>query len=155
LLALSRGGRVGTGRGEQLAILSSFCYATFSLALAISRKRNSPSQSLFWMSLGSLLTLSVLEVVERQPLSGFSGLAWLSLFGLGFVVQFIAWLAINHGIVAIPIALGALALGFQQITTPFLAAWLLNEPLRPLGMFGGLMIVFGVYFVAIGVRRKS
>jgi drug/metabolite transporter (DMT)-like permease len=155
LLALSRGGRVGTGRGEQLAILSSFCYATFSLALAIARKRNSASQSLFWMSLGSLLTLGVIELVERQPLTGFSGLAWLSLFGLGFVVQFVAWLAINHGIVAIPIALGALALGFQQITTPFLAAWLLDEPLRPLGMFGGLLIVVGVYFVAIGVRRKT
>jgi drug/metabolite transporter (DMT)-like permease len=46
--------------------------------------------------------------------------------------------------------LGQLALGFQQVATPFLAAWLLAEPLRPLGMLGGGIIVFGIYLVAKG-----
>jgi drug/metabolite transporter (DMT)-like permease len=78
----------------------------------------------------------------------------VGLVGLGLVVQLFAWLMINSGIASIPIALGTLALGFQQVGTPFLAAWLLDEPLRPLGLLGGAFIVTGIYFVATGVSAR-
>jgi drug/metabolite transporter (DMT)-like permease len=157
VLAMARGARVGSGRGEILAICASLCYAGFSLALARARRRNTAQQSLLWMSVGSLLTFVLLELAERQPLVGFTAHAWFGLFGLGVVVQLLAWLMINNGIAHVPIALGALALGSQQVATPFLAAWLLDEPLRPLGLVGGSIIMVGIYLVATGVRspRRS
>jgi drug/metabolite transporter (DMT)-like permease len=155
LLALARGARVGDGKGECFAILASFCYAAFSLAIARSRKQISARQALLWMSIGSLTAFLALEAVERNPLSGFSSLAWLGFVGLGVVVQFIAWLSINSGLGRINIALGALGLSFQQVATPILAVWLLNEPIRPLGILGGMIIVAGIYLVATGEAGKK
>ena len=150
LLALARGARVGTGQGELLAILASLCYATFSLSISVSRRRISARQSLFWMSAGSLATFAVLESWLREPLSGYSSLGWAGLLGLGVVIQLFAWLLINRGLGRINIALGTLGLSIQQVATPFFAAWLLHEPLRLVGMFGGTLIVAGIYLVATG-----
>jgi len=150
LLALARGARVGTGRGELLAILGSLCYATFSLTISRSRQRITARQALFWMSIGSLSTFTVLETWLREPLSGYSTLGWAGLIGLGLVIQLFAWLLINRGLGRINIALGTLGLSFQQVATPFFAAWLLSEPLRLMGMLGGTLIVAGIYLVATG-----
>jgi drug/metabolite transporter (DMT)-like permease len=155
VLALARGARVGTGRGEVLAMLASFCYAGFSLAISRSRQRISARQALFWMSVASLLCFIVLEAIEGQPLQGYSPRAWVGMVALALVVQLLAWLMINKGLGHINIALGTLALGFQQVVTPFLAALFLGEPLRPLGLFGGLVIVVGIYLVATGERSAQ
>lgn len=154
MLALARGARVGTGRGELLAVVASFCYAAFSLTLSRGRRTITARQALLWMSVGSLGSFLVLEAWERQPLVGYTGTAWLGLVGLGLVVQLLAWLLINNGLGHIDVALGALALGAQQVATPFLAAWLLSEPLMPLGLLGGGIIILGIYLVATGERAR-
>ncbi|MGC4067064.1 MAG: DMT family transporter [Polyangiaceae bacterium] len=154
LLALARGARVGDGQGELLAIIASVCYATFSLTITISRQRLSAIHALFWMSLGSFGSFLLQELYWRQPLSGYTPLAWLGLVGLGVVIQLLAWWLINTGLGHVPVALGALALGFQQVATPFLAAWLLDEALRPLGLLGGAIILVGIFLVATGERRS-
>ena len=155
VLAGARGARVGNGRGEVIAAVASFCYAAFSLALARSRKSNSARQSLLWMSIGSLLTFVSIEVWQNQPLLAFDTSTWLGLIGLGVVVQLLAWLMINRGIAHIPIALSALALSLQQLATPLLAASILHEPLRLLGLLGGLLIVVGIYCVATGIETRD
>jgi drug/metabolite transporter (DMT)-like permease len=43
----------------------------------------------------------------------------------------------------------------QQIATIFLAAWLLDEPLRPLGLAGGALIMTGIVLVASSARRAA
>jgi drug/metabolite transporter (DMT)-like permease len=152
ILALAKGARVGSGMGEVLSIGASFCYAFFSVAISRSRKRISARLALFWMSLGSLGTFVVLEAFERQPLTGYTTLGWAGLIGLAILVQWIAWRLINGGLGHVTVALGAIALSFQQVATPVLAAWLLNEPLLPLGMLGGTVIIAGIYLVATGER---
>lgn len=154
VLALAKGARVGTGLGELYAVIASFFYAGFSLLISRSRQHNSARMALLWMSLGSLLSFLVLEAIERQPLIGYTNQAWLGLFGLGIVAQLLAWLLINHGLGRVDVALGALALGLQQVATPLLAAWLLAEPLKPLGMLGGSVILVGIYLVAAGHRER-
>jgi drug/metabolite transporter (DMT)-like permease len=150
LLALARGARVGNGRGELLAIGASFCYATFSLTLSRSRRDLSARHALLWMSLGSLASFTILEIYRQEPLTGYSSLGWASLVGLALVVQLLAWLIINRGLGQVNVALGTLGLSVQQIATPFLAAWLLKEELRPLGMIGGAVIICGIALVATG-----
>jgi drug/metabolite transporter (DMT)-like permease len=152
LLAVARGARVGTGRGELLAVTASFCYAAFSLMISRSRRHISARQSLFWMSIGSLGSFVVLEAWLHEPLAGYSTLGWVGLISLGLVIQLAAWLLINRGLGRVNVALGTLGLSFQQVSTPFFAAWLLHEPLRTLGMLGGALIVTGIYLVATGER---
>jgi drug/metabolite transporter (DMT)-like permease len=152
ILGSVRGARVGSGRGEALAMAASVCYAVFSLTIARSRQRISARQSLLWMSVGSLLCFVVVELFERDRIYGYTWLAWAGLVGLALLVQLLAWLLINNGLGYVPIALGALGLGLQQVATPLLAAWLLREPLRPLGLLGGAIIVAAIYLVATGER---
>jgi drug/metabolite transporter (DMT)-like permease len=155
LLALARGARVADGQGEILAIVASVCYAAFSLTITVSRRTLSAILALFWMSLGSFGSFLLQELYLREPLGGYTPLAWFGLVGLGVLIQLLAWWLINSGLGQVPVALGALALGFQQVATPFLAAWLLGEVLRPLGLLGGTAIFAGILLVATGERRLS
>jgi drug/metabolite transporter (DMT)-like permease len=91
--------------------------------------------------------------VSGQPLSGFSQGAWLSLLGLGLVVHLVAWLLNSWGLGHTDTAYGALGLQAQQVATLFLAAWLLYEPIRALGVAGGLLIVGGIVAVAFSPKR--
>ena len=136
-------------------MMASFCYATFSLTLSRSRRHLSARQALLWMSLGSLASFTLLELALREPLRGYTELGWAGLIGLGLVVQLLAWLIINRGLGNVSVALGTLALSVQQIATPFLAAWLLREALKPLGLLGGLLIVGGIVLVATGEKQVS
>ncbi len=152
VLALARGARVGSGEGELLAVGASLSYAAFSLAVVRARRSLGARQALCWMSVGSLACFLLEELWLRLPLAGFSLRAWLALLGLGVLVQLLAWWLINTGLGHLDVALGALALGFQQVATPFLAAWWLAEPLRPLGLAGGAILMLGIYLVALGER---
>lgn len=159
ILALARGARGGTGRGEALAFLASFCYAGFTLSLKRGRRTLTAEQALLWMSVSSLIVFAVVLVVRSEPLTGFDGRAWLCLVGLGMIVQVVGWWANTWGIGHTEAALGAIALQAQQVATLFFAAWFLGEPLRPLACLGGALIVAGIVLVARnsvpGLRRKG
>jgi drug/metabolite transporter (DMT)-like permease len=148
VLALAKGARGGSGRGEVLAVIASVCYAAFTLALKRSRQTLRAEQSLFWMSASCLVCFLVVVVATRAPVVGYDARAWLSLIGLGIIVQIIGWWSNSWGLGHTKAALGAIALQGQQVATLFLAAWLLNEPLKPLGLLGAGLIIIGILLVA-------
>ena len=155
LLAFARGARVGSGRGELLAILASFCYAVFTLTISRSRRTISARQALLWMSVGSLVAFCGVEWFTADRLGGYSARGWLGLLGLGLVIQLLAWLVINRALGQVSAALGTLGLSFQQVATPAFAALFLHEALKPLGLIGGGLIVVGIYLVATGEAKPS
>jgi DME family drug/metabolite transporter len=150
VLALARGARAGNGRGEALAVAASVCYAAFTLAISKSRRTLNAPQALLWMSLGCLGCFALGALITGDPLRGFDARAWMSLVGLGLIVQLLAWWLNSWGLGHVDAATGAIALQMQQVATPFLAAWLLAEPLRPLGLAGGACILGGIVMVAAG-----
>ena len=148
VLALAKGARGGTGRGEVLAIVASFSYAAFTLVLKRSRRTLNAPQALLWFSTGCLLCFVVASAATRARLGGYDGRGWLSLVGLGLIVQIVGWWFASWGLGHTRVALGAIALQGQQVATLFLAAWLLAEPLRPLGLVGAGLIIAGIVLVA-------
>jgi drug/metabolite transporter (DMT)-like permease len=112
-------------------------------------------QALFWMSLGCLACFAVAALVARHPFVGYDGRAWASLVGLGLVVQLLAWWLNSWGLGHVDVATSALALQMQQLTTLFLAAWLLGEPLRALGLLGGGLLIAGIVLVSRGSARAA
>ena len=150
ILALARGARVGNGTGEALAVAASFCYAAFTLAMSRSRRTSNAPEALLWMSLTCLVCFAIGAAAAGHPFTGYQPRAWLSLVGLGLVVQLAGWWLNSWGLGHVDAALGAIGLQMQQVATPFLAAWLLAEPLRPLGLTGGALIVGGIVLVAAG-----
>ena len=148
VLALAKGARGGTGRGEALAVIASLCYAAFTLALKRSRQTLWAQQALFWMTASCLGCFTLVLLVTRPPMAGYDGSAWLSLIGLGVIVHIVGWWASSWGLGHTKAALGAMALQAQQVATLFLAAWLLHEALKPLGLLGAAMIMAGIMLVA-------
>ncbi len=160
ILALARGARGGSGAGEVIAVAGSFCYAAFTLALARGRQTLNAPQALFWMVAGCLAGFLIAGVVTRQSFLGYDPRAWASLVALSLVVQLFGWWLNSWGLGHVDAAAGALALQAQQVATLFLAAWLLAEPLRALGLTGGLLLVAGIVLVNLGspsvpVRRST
>lgn len=152
VLALAKGARGGTGRGEALAVIASVCYAAFTLALKRSRQTLRAEQSLFWMTASCLGCFVIVVAISRPPLHGYTAGAWASLVGLGVIVHILGWWASSWGLGHTKAALGAIALQAQQVATMFLAAWLLHEALKPLGLLGAGMIIGGIVLVA---RNRS
>ena len=148
ILALAKGARGGTGRGELLAMIASVCYAAFTLALKRSRRTLQAEQALFWMTAGCLLFFVPVVLLTGAPLHGYTVRAWWSLVGLGVVVHIAGWWSASWGLGHTSAALGAIALQGQQVATMFLAAWLLAEPVKPLGLLGAALIVAGIVLVA-------
>ena len=155
VLALARGARGGGGKGEAIAIAASFCYAAFTLALSRARATLDAPQALFWMSLSCLLGFGVAALAAGHPFAGYDARAWWSLVGLGIVVQLVGWWLNSWGLGHVEPAVGALGLQGQQIATLFLAAWLLAEPLRPLGLLGGALLCAGIVLVSLGSRAAN
>jgi drug/metabolite transporter (DMT)-like permease len=155
ILAMARGARVGDGHGEALSLLASFCYAGFTLSLGNSRRTLQAGQALFWFSLSSCVCFLLGSLATGAPLAGFDSRAWLSLVGLGLVVHVLAWRLNSWGLGHVETAFGALGLQAQQVATLFLGAWLLSEPVRPLGLVGGILIMSGIVAVAFGPGRTS
>jgi drug/metabolite transporter (DMT)-like permease len=155
VLALARGARGGNGTGEALAVAASFCYAAFTLTISQSRRTLNAPQALLWMSLGCLGCFALGALVTGDPLRGFDARAWTSLVGLGLVVQLLGWWLNSWGLGHVDAPTGAIALQMQQVATLFLAAWLLAEPLRPLGLAGGACILGGIVMVAAGASPRQ
>jgi drug/metabolite transporter (DMT)-like permease len=155
VLALARGAQGGAGKGELIAIAASFCYAAFTLAMSRARETLDAPQALFWMSFGCLTCFGVSALVGGHPFAGYDGRAWASLVGLGLIVQLIAWWLNSWGLGHVEAQVGAIALQMQQIATLFLAAWLLDEPLRALGLIGGGLLIAGIVLVAWAPARPN
>jgi drug/metabolite transporter (DMT)-like permease len=153
VLARARGARGGAGGGEAIAIGASFCYAAFTLVMRRARATLTAPQALFWMSLGCFAGFVVAALAAGHPLAGYDARAWWSLVGLGLVVQLLAWWLNSWGLGHLDAATSALALQMQQVATIFLAAWLLGEPLRALGLLGGGLLVAGIVLVSWGGAR--
>jgi len=148
VLALARGARSGDGHGETIAIGASFCYAAFTLAISRARRTLAAPQALLWVILTCLACFAVIVAAGGDPLHGYTPRAWVSLVGLGLLVQMLGWWLNSWGLGHVDPATGAIALQMQQVATVFLAAWLLAEPLRPLGLLGGGLILAGILMVA-------
>jgi drug/metabolite transporter (DMT)-like permease len=153
VLAVARGARASGGTGEAIAIAASFGYAAFTLAMSRARRTLDAPQALFWMSLSCLAFFGVTTLFAGHPMAGYDGRAWLSLVGLGIVVQLIAWWFNSWGLGHVEPSAGAIGLQMQQIATLFLAAWLLAEPLRAMGLLGGGLLMAGIVLVSLDGRR--
>jgi drug/metabolite transporter (DMT)-like permease len=154
VLALARGARGGNGTGEAMAVAASVCYAAFTLTISRSRRTLNAPQALLWMSLGCLAGFAIGAILTGDPLRGYDPRAWASLVGLGLVVQLLGWWLNSWGLGHVDVATGAIALQMQQVATLFLAAWLLAEPLRPLGLAGGACLLGGIVMVAAGASPR-
>jgi drug/metabolite transporter (DMT)-like permease len=135
------------GRGELLALVSSFFYAGYLLTAQAARRGSDTLTFTTFSVFASTAVLLAVAVLRGETLSGFSARTWLAFLGVGLISHLGGWLAINYALGHVKASLVSVSLLGQPVVTA-LAAWpLLGEPLGPSQISGGLLILAGVFIV--------
>ncbi len=156
LLVVSRGqpGRLfaaGFGApGDVLILLSAPNWAIFSVLSRPGLKRQPAAQMMFFvMTFGWLFTSAqaALGGVSLTGVSSLSAAGWLSVAFLGVICSGLAYIFWYDGLQAVPAARAGVFLYLEPLVTVVTAALVLGEPLLPVVLAGGAVILAGVWLV--------
>jgi drug/metabolite transporter (DMT)-like permease len=133
--------------GNLLSLLGAFFYAAYLLTTQHTRAHLDTLSYLFIMSGVGALILLLPNIVQQQPLWGYSTEAWLALVGLALIAHLGGWLAIGYALGHLRASLVSVTLLGQPVLTALLSIPLLGEGLYPLQIVGGLLVLSGIYVV--------
>ena len=141
------GGHAGNLTGDLMALVASVFFAAY----LITTERIRPKMDTLTFSTlaiaGSIATLFMLCLALGLPLSGYPPRTWLALAGLGIVSQLLAYYALVYALGHLPATITSVGLLAQVPSTALLAMLLLGEPLTPLQIAGGAIVLVGIYVV--------
>lgn len=95
------------------------------------------------------------SLVRGSQMMNFEISTWLSLIGLGVVVQSVAWLIISNSLKHLHATVGSLGLLAQQIATVFFGWILLHEKLGKAQLLGCLIMIIGMGLGGLWAPRPS
>jgi drug/metabolite transporter (DMT)-like permease len=151
LVRTSVGFSPGALTGDALGVVTAMFYAGYILAVKGLRDRG--EKTLHLMAVTSTITaLALLPVAlasgERMLPS--SVLGWSFLAGLALVSHAGGQGLIAYALAHLPAAFSSVGLLFQPVMAALFAWWLLSEPLVPLQIAGGLVVLAGIYLARRG-----
>ena len=143
----SAGGAPITMYGNLMAIGGSAFFAAY--LLTTERVRQSMDTLTFntLAIAGSTVTLLLMCVALRLPLTGYPPQAWAAMAALGLVSQLAAYYALVYALGHLPATITSVGLLAQVPSTAFLAWLLLGEPLTALQIAGAAVVLAGIYVV--------
>ncbi len=135
------------GLGTFLGLISGVFYGSYFLVTQRGRRTLS-ALAYFWFSGASAtVLLLVINLMLNQPLFGYSLQSYASLLALGVLGQGLGWMAITYAQGHLPATLVAPTLLGQPVVAAILAFPLLGESLAWVEIFGGLIVLTGIYLV--------
>lgn len=137
----------GSLTGNLMALAASVFFAAY---LATTERVRRTMDTLTFNALaiaGSIASLFVICLVLGLPLTGYSTRTWLALAGLGLVSQLMAYYALVYALGHLPATVTSVGLLAQVPGTAALAWLLLGEPLTPIQVGGGVVVLAGIYVV--------
>ncbi|PIP89569.1 MAG: hypothetical protein COW01_11370 [Bdellovibrionales bacterium CG12_big_fil_rev_8_21_14_0_65_38_15] len=132
------------GKGEYLSIIASIFYAAFTYLFAMVCKKMAPIHALKWSTFGSAIFMFIVALLRGAPLINFQQETWLSLLGLGVVIQSLAWFIISSSLKHLHATVGSLGLLAQQLATVVLGWIILGEKLGKAQLLGCLIMIVGM-----------
>ena len=136
--------------GDLLALISGLFYAAYYLAMQRGRRDLSPLAYMGLANTISCLTLLVICLVFRQPLTGFSTQTYLVFLGAALISQITGHLSLSYALGHLPASLVAPTMIAQPVLTALMAFPLLGESLRPGQWIGGISVLAGITLVNNG-----
>jgi drug/metabolite transporter (DMT)-like permease len=144
---LGAGATAGSLTGNLMALGASVFFAAY---LAATERVRRTMDTLTFNTLaiaGSIASLFVFCLVLGLPLTGYSTRTWLALAGLGLVSQLMAYYALVYALGHLPATVTSVGLLAQVPGTSALAWLLLGEPLTPMQIVGGVVVLAGIFVV--------
>jgi drug/metabolite transporter (DMT)-like permease len=135
------------GLGTLWGLLAGIFHAGYFLTTQRGRQMLD-SLSYFWLAaVSSAVGLLAVSLILGYSLTGYSTFTYLNFVALGLVSQIFGHFSINYALGYLPASLVAPTLLGQPVVTAILAGPLLGEKLYLWQIFGGLLVLMGVYVV--------
>jgi drug/metabolite transporter (DMT)-like permease len=137
--------------GDALGVVTAVFYAGYILAVKGLRDRG--AGTLYLMAVTTTLTAVLLlpvALASGEALLPQSAAGWLKLVGLAWISHCAGQGLIAYSLAHLPAAFSSVSLLFQPVMAALFAWILLAEPLAPLQMLGGAVVLAGIYLARRG-----
>jgi drug/metabolite transporter (DMT)-like permease len=137
--------------GDALGVVTAMFYAGYLLAVKGLRDRG--ETTLHLMAVTTTITAIVLfpvALITGEPMLPASATGWWVLIGLALVSHAAGQGLIAYALAHLPAAFSSVSLLFQPVMAALFAWLLLAEPLVPLQVAGGLVVLIGIYLARRG-----
>jgi drug/metabolite transporter (DMT)-like permease len=135
--------------GDALASTAAIFYALYQLITQRGRKFLDPFRYTWFVGLSATFFIFIINIVLKNPLTGYSSQTWLIFFATAIVSQMIGYLAISYALGHLPASIVSPTLVGQPILTAILAIPLLGEIPTLTQWLGGAIALLGIYIVNI------
>ena len=142
---------VTLGSGDVMAVAAAACFAVYLMATERVRTNTTTTAFLRLAMISSTIFLLAVNVVLRVPLAIPPGRSLWALLGLGLISQLGGYLALTYALGHLPATVTSITLLSQGPLTAVMAALLLSEPLSAAQIFGGALVLVGIFLA----NRKS
>lgn len=142
--------------GIMYGLFTGLFYSSFMVALK-KAGHNSNNSNIFslmaWTSIICSIFLVISTIIESDPYWPKDSDTWLSLFGLGIVVQSVGWWIIAANLPKIKAAQGGMILLLQPTLATVWGATLFHERLSFLQIVGAIVTLIAIYIGSISLSR--
>ena len=136
--------------GDFLGILTAIFYAAYILTVGKLRSEFSTATVMIWSGIVSCLALIPMALLSGEGLFASSLTGWLVLLLLALLSQAGGQSLITFSLAQLSPALGSVGLLLQPVLAALLAWVLFGEVLGSLQLFGGMIVLVGIYFAKRG-----
>jgi len=143
------------GLGDAFAVAGSACYAGYLLYVRRSRQDIDALTFSAISGVTAAATLLVICLAIGTPLHGYPLRSWGAMIGLALVTQVVGHLSVAYSLGRLPVSVTSIALLGQAPITAVLAVPLLGERLSALQLFGGALVLAGIYVVNRTPRARA
>ena len=131
--------------GDFMAILAAFFYGAYMLSLKHIRVTVRTAPLMARSAVYSTIALGVFALILGEQIFPSTIHGWLVLFALAMTGQVLGQGLIAYGFAHLPASISALSLLFQPLVAA-IAAWaVLHESMSSMQMFGGVIILSGIF----------
>ncbi len=145
----------GIFKGLVFGLLAGIFYAGFMLLVQIGRRHLNTISFLFFCSIATTIFLGIFCLVMGIDFVGYSPKAWTLFIIMGIAIQAGAWFLINFAQGYLPASLVAPTLLAQPVLAGIIAFLMLGEKLTLWQIFGGFIVITGIYTVHFAKQRKN
>jgi drug/metabolite transporter (DMT)-like permease len=140
--------------GDVMFIGGALTWAVYTLISRRATLRLHPAHATLLATLAGTLMLLPLAVAERgwEPLMDASARSLLSIAYLGVIGTAVAFATFSEGVRRIGSARAAAFIILVPVLGVVLSAWLLGDPVTPLGIFGATLVLGGLWLIQTSAR---
>jgi drug/metabolite transporter (DMT)-like permease len=138
--------------GDLFSLLAGFFYASYLISIAQSRKQINAELSVLVVVIFACITLFIITISIETISYRYPMQTWLAILGMSLLVQTVSVVSVTWALGKLPLPFASVGLLLQPIISTIIAAIILDEFLSLWQIFGGFIVLLGIYFAQRSYR---